>query len=234
MAPGQKNGLVTWAHETFRHDFSSPDLLREAVTHPSLTKASSYQRLEFLGDRVLGLVVADQLLRRFPDEPEGVIARRFVKLVRKETLADVARAIGVPGHILLEQSARHTKVHMQDGVCSDVMEALLGALYLDAGLPAVDAFVEQQWAALMTAEAGAKKDPKTRLQEWAQGRGLALPDYQIAARGGPDHAPTFDIELVVEGFEPVRAQAGSKRDAEKKAATLLWRDIILPSLEKKG
>lgn len=227
------DGLEAWAEETFGHRFKNPNLLREAVTHPSLVKEGSYQRLEFLGDRVLGLVTADRLLRRYPGEPEGLIARRFVKLVRKETLADVARAVGVPSQIMLEQSARNSKVHMQDGVCSDVMEALLGALYLDAGLPAVDAFIEQQWATLMSAETGARKDPKTCLQEWAQGRGLGLPDYQIISRGGPDHAPVFVVELSVEGLKSVRAQAGSKRDAEKKAATALWRDIIAPTIQKK-
>lgn len=215
-----------WAQETFGHRFEDGKRLAHALTHPSLSKHESYQRLEFLGDRVLGLVVADQLLRRFPGEPEGVIARRFVKLVRKETLADVARLIGVPAHIMLEPSARYAKIHHQDGVCADVMEALLGALYLDAGLACVDGFIERQWATLMNAETGSKKDPKTRLQEWAQGRGFALPTYTITSRGGPDHEPVFEVEVIVEGYEPVRAQAGSKRDAEKRAAIAIWHDII--------
>lgn len=220
--------LEQWALETFEHDFKGSRLLIEAVTHPSLSKQGSYQRLEFLGDRVLGLAVADQLLRQFPTEQEGTIARRFVKLVRKETLADVARSIGVPQHIHLEQSARHAQVHLQDGVCSDVMEALIGALYLDAGLQAVDAFITRHWSQLMDAKTGARKDAKTRLQEWAQGQGLGLPQYRIVSRGGPDHAPSFQVEALVEGYAPVLAEAGSKREAEKRAATALWRDISPP------
>lgn len=222
-----------WAQETFDHQFQDVARLAQALTHPSLSKKASYQRLEFLGDRVLGLVVADQLLRRFPAEVEGVIARRFVKLVRKETLAQVARDVSVPAHIMLEPSARHAKIHHQDGVCADVMEALLGALYLDADLQAVSRFIDRHWSALMDADIGAKKDPKTRLQEWAQGQGLGLPDYAIVSRGGPDHAPVFDVEVTVEGHSPVRAQAGSKRDAEKRAATALWRDIMNPEQNAK-
>ncbi|MEM9880488.1 MAG: ribonuclease III [Pseudomonadota bacterium] len=224
----KRQTLAEWAALTLGHEFRNTQRLKEAVTHPSLSQRNSYQRLEFLGDRVLGLVVADQLLKHFADEQEGVIARRFTKLVRKETLADVARAIGIPAQIELENSARHAKVHLQDGVCSDVMEALIGALYLDAGLPAVDRFIERHWQTLLEAETGASKDPKTRLQEWAQGRSLRLPEYVVTARHGPDHAPVFEIEVRVDGFAPVRAEAGSKRDAEKRAATAIWDQAIAP------
>jgi len=226
-----QQSLEDWAKDQFGHAFSDDKRLVQAVTHPSLSHRNSYQRLEFLGDRVLGLVVAQQLLRHFPQEQEGVIARRFVTLVRKETLADVARKIGIPEQIRLEASAHAAGVHMQDGVCSDVMEALIAALYLDADLAAVDRFIERHWSTLLEADAGAVKDPKTRLQEWAQGRSLNLPRYTIVSRDGPDHAPIFQVEVTVDGYPPVRAQAGSKRDAEQGAATAIWEEAIAPSLK---
>ncbi|MEM7569594.1 MAG: ribonuclease III [Pseudomonadota bacterium] len=217
--------LQAWAAEVFGHSFTDENKLREAVTHPSRSGRPSYQRLEFLGDRVLGLIVAQQLLARFSSESEGVIARRFVKLVRKETLADVARKVGVPDMIDVEASARQAGIHRQDGVCADVMEALMGALYLDGGLAPVEAFIASQWEAMMASETGAKRDPKTTLQEWAQGRGLALPAYTITGRSGPDHAPQFSVEVAVEGFAPVKAEAGSKKLAEKAAAQAMWAHI---------
>ncbi|MEO0411137.1 MAG: ribonuclease III [Pseudomonadota bacterium] len=217
--------LQAWARSVFSHGFDNERLLTEAVTHPSLQNQASYQRLEFLGDRVLGLVVAQQLLARFPKENEGTIARRFVKLVRKETLADIARSVNVPSVIRLEDAARQAGIHKQDGVCADVMEALIGALYLDAGLDPVSAFIASQWEAFMASDAGAKRDAKTMLQEWAQGRGLGLPQYKITGRSGPDHAPQFEVEVNVDGYAPLRATAGSKRLAEKEAAAALWLQI---------
>ncbi len=212
----------TWAQRVLSHSFDNQALLREAVTHPSLAGGPSYQRLEFLGDRVLGLAVAQRLLESYPEESEGTIARRFVKLVRKETLAAIARDIGVPDIIQLESAARQAGIHKQDGVCADVLEALLGALYLDAGLGAVTQFISAYWGDLMAAEAGATRDPKTRLQEWAQGRGLPLPHYEVVSQDGPDHAPTFTIRVTVESSAPVEASGNSKRLAEKAAADALW------------
>lgn len=214
--------LTDWAADVFSHRFENEQLLIQAVTHPSLSGQPSYQRLEFLGDRVLGLVVAEQLLSRFPSENEGTIARRFVKLVRRETLAGIARAIHIPSHIRLEPAARQAGVHMQDGVCADVMEALLGALYLDADLKAVNVFISAQWESLMASEVGSRRDPKTLLQEWAQGRGLPLPLYTVIGRDGPDHAPEFEVEVQVSGCPAISAKAGSKKLAEKAAAQGIW------------
>ena len=206
------------------HRFTDPALLAEALTHPSAAATASgrrnYERMEFLGDRVLSLVIARMLLDAFPDEPEGDLAQRHAGLVRREALVTVADAIGLAQHVTLSpgeaESARD-----QDSLKADSMEAVIGALFLDGGLDTAARFIEQRWAPLMDASAHPPRDAKTALQEWAQGRGLNLPRYEEVARSGPDHAPLFTVRATVDGLAAAEATGRSKRAAEQAAARRL-------------
>ena len=208
------------------HDFADPALLAEALTHPSATRLEgrrrvNYERLEFLGDRVLGLAVADLLLRRFPDEDEGKLARRLSALVRQEALVQVASALDLGAHIRAAKGEGQDAQRAQAAALADGCEAVIGALFLDGGWPVASRFVERHWAPLMAAEHRPPKDAKTALQEWAQGRGLPLPEYREVSRTGPDHAPRFVVEVSVEGLMPERAEGPSKRVATRDAAARL-------------
>lgn len=211
---------LDWAEQALGRRFRNPDLLIEALTHTSMT-GRNYQRLEFLGDRVLGLIVASWLFERYPNESEGKLNRRFVELVRGQTCAEIARGIGVSAQVRMERTAREQRVHETVNVLGDVCEALIGALYLDGGMAAARKFVRSAWAPLVEGTAVVEKDPKSALQEWAQGRGLPLPTYTIVGRSGPHHAPEFTVEVVVRNFAPVSATGRSRQEAEKQAATLL-------------
>jgi ribonuclease III len=212
-----------WAAQLLGHDFRNPALLQEALSHTSAGKLN-YQRLEFLGDRVLGCVMADWLLAQYPAEPEGKLALRFAELVRKETCAHVAREVEAAEYIRVERAAAHARVHHTDNVLGDVCEALIGALYLDGGMDVATAFIRSGWKKLIVADSIAPKDIKSALQEWAQARGLPLPDYALVKRLGPDHAPQFEVQVSVQGFDTALATGTSKQEAEKKAAqTLLER-----------
>jgi ribonuclease III len=215
-----------WAATALGHKFTDETLLTTALTHSSIA-GETYERLEFLGDRVLGLVIADWLYRSFPSESEGKLNRRMSDLVRRETCAGVARNIGVVQHIQLERAARASGVHQSENALGDVCEALIAALYLDGGIDASIRFIHEQWRVLIDAAESASKDPKSALQEWAQGRGLPLPSYIAVGQSGPDHAPLFDIQVQVPGHDPVVASAPSKQEAQKRAAA-----DLLARLEK--
>lgn len=206
------------------HDFHDTELLRRALTHASATRGGdliSYQRLEFLGDRVLGLIIAKLVFRRFPEEPEGDLARRLAALVRKETLAEVAGAIDLGAYIDFGPGEQEGGGAENPSVLADACEAVIGALYLDGGLTAAERFVLPYWTPLLEAEHRPPQDPKTALQEWAQGRALPLPAYREVAREGPPHEPLFTVEVRVEGLRPATAQGRSKRIAEQAAAECL-------------
>jgi len=213
------------------HDFRQPDLLREALIHPSVAPERrggarfGYQRLEFLGDRVLGLVIAEWLLERYPDEPEGALARRLVSLVRAETLADIAATLGLGRFLTMSVSEAETGGRDNTATLADACEAVIGALFLDGGLDAARAFIRRHWDRYVARNLRPPQDPKTALQEWAQGRGLPLPRYEIVSRAGPDHGPTFEIRAVVSGLPPATAFGTSKRVAEKEAAARLLADL---------
>jgi ribonuclease III len=217
-----------WAASALGHRFTDETLLTTALTHSSATGAT-YERLEFLGDRVLGLVIANWLYRDFPHESEGKLNRRMSDLVRRETCAAVARAIDVMPYMQLERAARASGVQQSENALGDVCEALIAALYLDGGIHVAANFIETQWRLLIDASEPASKDPKSALQEWAQGRGLPLPSYSVIGQSGPDHAPLFDIEVQVPGHDPVMASAPSKQEAQKRAAA-----DLLARLEKKS
>lgn len=205
------------------HGFDHPDLLRRAVTHGSAEPRSwnAYERLEFLGDRVLALVVAEQLLDRFPHEREGEIAKRHVNLVRREALAEVARGIDLGRYLIVSRGEDEAGARESDTILSDAMEAVIGALYLDGGLEAARRFILRHWNPLLEQDLQPPQDAKTELQEWAQSRRLPLPEYKVVQQTGPAHEPEFTIEVRVRGQEPIRALGKSKRVAEQAAAAQL-------------
>ena len=212
------------------HAFARPELAAEALTHrsaldrhPGLKAAFPHgnERLEFLGDRVLSLAMADFLLRRFPHEREGGLARRHAALVRAETLVEIAEAIGLGAHIRLAESERAQKGGVRANILADALEALLGAVFLDAGFAAAAGCIETLWGDRFTSQAAAPRDAKTALQEWAQARRLPLPAYLEVGREGPPHAPVFVVDVAVEGHAPGRGRGGSKREAERLAAEAL-------------
>lgn len=213
------------------HDFANPILLREALTHTSVERRGrheapyGYQRLEFLGDRVIGLVVADCLIARYPTEAEGPLARRLAGLVRAETIARVAQAIDLGPAIRLSAGEQDTGGRASVAILSDVMEAVVGAVYLDAGFAAARALVMRLWAEELERNPEPPQDPKTALQEWAQARRLPLPRYDVVGRTGPDHSPRFEVRVEVTGLEPTAAIGPSKREAERTAAAALLRAI---------
>ena len=212
--------------EKLDYRFSRPELLDEALCHSSLamTQAEttpSNERLEFLGDRVLGVVVAQLLFERFGDENEGALARRHAELVRKETLARVAETLDLGRYLRIARSEEETGGRSNPAILADACEAVIAAMFLDGGFEAAARFVRGRWAPLMEEDLIPPKDAKTSLQEWAQGRGMPLPDYREIGREGPPHAPTFRIEVSLPGEEPAEAEGGSKRAAEQAAAQAL-------------
>ncbi len=208
------------------HRFADPALLREALTHSSAAeragrRARSNERLEFLGDRVLGLVIADLLIRRFPNEGEGGLTRRHAALVNGAMLAEVAAEIGLGDCLILARSEDDAGGRGKPATLADGLEALIGALFLDGGLAPAAALVERHLGPRLTAMRAPPRDPKTALQEWAQGRGLALPEYRVVEVAGPAHQPRFEVSVQVRGRPPASAVAGSKRAAERAAAARL-------------
>ena len=215
------------------YEFVRRELLLEALTHPSALAAErrrdrrrklvkrGYERLEFLGDRVLGLVVADLLWRRFEDEPEGDLTRRHTHLVRREALARVAEAIELGPHLVLSRAEAAAGAAGNPGILADACEALIAAIFVDGGFAAASSFVRRFWEPLIDEMEEPPRDPKTALQEWAQARGLALPAYELVSTSGPDHSPLFTVAASVAGGDRATATASSKRLAEARAAASL-------------
>ncbi len=209
--------------------FSDPDLLRRALTHNSLASDTrpSNQRLEFLGDRVLNLAIAEALLAQDQSADEGTLAPRYNALVRKETCADVARMMDLGAVLRLGRGEQNTGGRRKNAILGDAMEAVLAAIYLDGGLDAARKVILKHWGdKLINVEAQAR-DAKTALQEWVQARGEPPPRYVEIARDGPDHAPRFTIAARLASGAEAQAEGGSKREAEQAAA-----DLLLKRLEK--
>jgi ribonuclease-3 len=207
------------------HRFSRPELLREALTHRSALQGSgrargSNERLEFVGDRVLGLLLAEWLAERFPREQEGDLGRRLAYLVSQPVLAGVAETVGLAARLSVSPGEAKAGVAKRATVLADALEAALGALYLDGGLDAARDFVRRAWNDAMIVQADPPKDAKTALQEWAQKRGLDLPAYSIDLRSGPPHAPEFTVSVTV-GSSAANGTAGNRRAAEQLAAEAL-------------
>lgn len=209
--------------QSLSYTFKDRGLLDLALTHRSATIDSAAtrpdltnERLEFLGDRVLGLMIAELLYTRYPKEPEGKLALRLASLVSRETLYAVAEDLSLKDFIEVGESERHQS---GDSIAANACEALIGAVYLDGGLAAAEKIIAPLWHPLMEADLTPPKDSKTALQEWAQGRGLPLPEYTVKESTGPDHAPHFVMTVSVSGYEPVVGEGPSKRTATQAAAT---------------
>ncbi len=170
---------------------------------------------------MLGLIIAHELICRFPDEPEGALSRRHAALVRKETLAEVALAIGVGAWVTVAPSEADGGGRHKPAILADTVEALIGALYLDGGMAPAEAFIRRHWADKMASQMAPPRDAKTGLQEWAQAKGMELPVYEVVATDGPAHAPRFDVVVHVQGLDSVRASGSSKRAAEQAAAAAM-------------
>jgi len=193
---------------------------QQALTHGS-AKADNYERLEFLGDRVLGLLMAEWLYERFPDEPEGKLSRRFNALVSGETCAEIARGAGVPAHLVLGKQARDDGASDSDNVLGDVMEGLIGALFLEGGLDEARTLVRRLWGSRVDTQSAAPKHPKSALQEWAAANQRKAPDYVTTDRSGPHHALRFTVTVSIKGAGEASATGGSKQEAETAAAKAL-------------
>jgi ribonuclease-3 len=203
--------------------FQDPALLVQAVTHSSVMGAMrrNNERLEFLGDRVLGLVMAEAMLLQDTEAKEGILAPRFNALVRKETCADVARQIGLGDVLKLGRSEQQTGGRRKEALLGNAMEAVIGAIYLDQGLETAKGMIIREWGARIDNVEEDARDAKSTLQEWAQARGQDLPKYELIARSGPDHAPQFEIQVRVASGQAAQAKANSKRNAEHAAAASL-------------
>jgi ribonuclease-3 len=214
--------LAEWIRDTLGHAPRDIGLFRRALTHGS-QGGPSYQRLEFLGDRVLGLAIATWLYQQLPDEPEGKLSARLNAVVSGEACAEVGRALGVPGHLILGKQAREDGAQTSDNVVGDAVEALIGALYLEAGLEGASAFVRRAWKGKLDRRGEAPKHPKSALQEWAAGRQCAPPVYTLVGQHGPHHAPIFTVKVEVGGKRggSATAEGSSKQEAETAAAAQL-------------
>lgn len=219
-------------HAVLGHVFARPELLTQALTHPSMQQgrrsrtSDPYERLEFLGDRVLGLVVAEMLFDRFPAEAEGALARRHAALVRREAVARVAGEVGLARHLVLAKGEDDAGGRGNPGILADACEAVIGALYADAGFAVAASFVRSRWEKLMEEALAPPKDAKTGLQEWAQGRGKPLPAYRVLGQEGPPHEPIFLMEVSVEGVGSAVGRGASKRVAEQAAAGALLEQVM--------
>lgn len=212
--------VAAFASEQLGYEPKDIALFESALTHASSRK-DNYERLEFLGDRVLGIVIASWLYERFPDEPEGNLSRRFNTLVARETCADIGRELGLPAVIRLGKQAREDGAAWSDNVVGDVVEALIGAIYLESGLDAAAILIRRIWAPLVEEQRRAPKHPKSALQELAAARDLPNPTYEVISRRGAHHAPKFNVRVSIPKLGEAEAEGPSKQDAETEAAKAL-------------
>ena len=216
--------IAEFVTEKLGHEPRDIAVFERALTHPSVGR-DNYQRLEFLGDRVLGLVMAEWLSELFPGEQEGTLSHRFTILVSRVTCAEVARAVGVIDHIRLGKQARDDGAINSDNVTGDVVEALIAALYLEGGVDAARRFIRDAWAPFIDARSAAPRHPKSLLHEWAEGHGRKPPTYTVVERSGPPHAPRFTVRATVNGLGEADGEGLSKQDAETAAATALLEQV---------
>ena len=210
--------------ERLGYDFQDRALLRRALTHSSSqAKRGDYERLEFLGDRVLALVLAEHLYRNEPRAKEGDMAAHHSALVKGSACAEVGRAMGLPDLIILGDKEHSKGVNLNATIIGDVMEALIAGIYLDSGLETARQFILKNWTPLLDKPRNGTKDAKTFLQEWALARALPIPAYRVVGREGPEHSPVFEVMVDVKGKEPATGRGLSKRAAEQGAADALLR-----------
>lgn len=230
------NDCLTLLQERIGHTFNEPSLLQHAMTHASSInlpngRTDSNERLEFLGDRVLGLAIANMLYQRFSHEEEGALSRRLTALVRMEALARVANIIDLAPCLVLSPGEEESGGRKNPALLADACEALIATLYLDGGLDAACQFIESNWQALLDEDPTPPKDAKTALQEWTQARDLGLPEYSVSAQSGPSHAPTFTVTVSIKGYSDQDATGPSKRRAEQDAASAMLTHIAGHDIE---
>lgn len=216
-----KPDVAGFAREKLGYEPRNLGLFELALTHKSVGGGQDYERLEFLGDRVLGMVIANALYERYPDEPEGYLSRRYNVLVARETCAENGREIGVPALVRLGKQARLDSANQSDNVIGDVVEALIGALFVDGGLDAARRFILQLWEADLAGQRKAPKHPKSALQELAAARECRAPLYEVVSRTGAHHHPKFTVRVSVPGLGEATAEGTSKQEAETEAAEAL-------------
>ena len=201
------------------YSFKTRAFLQQALTHSSKAGSANNERIEFLGDRVLNLVIAENLFKIFPDENEGSLAKRHSGLVQGRMLFIIGGILAIGDYVNMSDSERQGGGANNENIISDATEATLGAIFLDGGLDAARDVILRLWGDNIQTLTEAHQDPKTELQEWVQARGLPLPEYDIVHRSGPDHAPLFEVEVRVKGYDPISAEGASRSKAEKSAAT---------------
>jgi ribonuclease-3 len=212
--------LEAWLTATLGHKPADPALFARALTHASHGEGN-YERLEFLGDRVLGVTIADWLYGLFPDEPEGSLSRRLNVLVSRGTCAEIARELGLAPWLKLGKQALSDGAFGSDNILGDAVESLIGALWLDGGLEAARRFIRKAWASRVDSHGKAPKHPKSALQEWAAANNRKPPAYELVGRSGPHHAPTFVVKVSIRGVGEAEAEGLNKQEAETAAAAAL-------------
>lgn len=216
---------TAWIAELIGRAPNNPDLFLQALTHGSAS-AEQYERLEFLGDRVLGLVIGEWLYAHYPDEPEGKLSNRLNQIVSGDVCAEIARSIGVGAHMVLGKQAREDGASESINVLGDMMEALIGALFLDGGLEEARALVRRLWQGRVVGIDHAPKHPKSELQEWAAAHKRRPPEYALVDRSGPAHSPRFTVTVTIRNVGEASASGASKQEAETEAARLLLEQLI--------
>ena len=224
MTANSKAELIEFIRERLGHEPRELALFELALTHAS-SSASNYERLEFLGDRVLGQVMAKMLYDRHPNEPEGFLSRRYNVLVARETCAEIGREMGVPALVRLGKQAREDRAAQGDNVIGDVVESLIGALLIDGGLEAAERFITRAWEPLLADQRKAPTHPKSALQELAAARGFKAPVYELVSRTGAHHAPLFTVKVSIHRLGEASAEGASKQEAETEAATALLKQV---------
>jgi ribonuclease III len=212
--------LARWIEEHSGHQPADLAMFERALTHSSRSD-ENYERLEFLGDRVLGLVIAAWLYELFPDEPEGKLSQRLNVLVARTTCAEVARELDLAGQMRLGKQARDDGAFESDNVLGDMVESLIGALWLEAGFDTAAAFIRSAWADRVDRRDSAPRHPKSILQEWAAANNRRPPAYEVVGRSGPQHAPTFVVKVTIRDVGEAEAEGTTKQDAETEAAQAL-------------
>ena len=227
MTPTARARRLGELARNLQYRFRAPALLDRALTHPSAVAEReprarrTYDRLEFLGDRVLAVIVARLLYDAFPDAASGDLAPRLNQLVRRETLAEIAASLGLAGHIVMAEADLAAGGAENPAILADVLEAVLGAIYVDGGLEAAEDFVRRHWSERAAALTTPPADAKTELQEWAQALAKAPPLYRVVDSAGPSHRPVFSVEVEIEGRTPTRGLGTTKRQAEQAAAAAM-------------
>jgi ribonuclease-3 len=214
------SAIADFVRDKLGHEPRDLALFKLALTHASADR-SNYERLEFLGDRILGMVIAEALYQRYPEEPEGHLSKRFNGLVDRETCAENGREIGVPALLRLGKQAREDGASQSGNVVGDVVEALIGALFLDGGLDCAKRFILDLWEADLSSQRRAPQHPKSALQELAAAKGIKAPLYEVVSRTGAHHAPRFTVRVSVQGLGEASAEGASKQEAETSAAAAL-------------